>query len=114
PAARAPVQLLHDNKHVKQVEGRPRAGQSWDEDAWHVFSQSYGTIEELEETKACDFDKQALSRAAPDVSISKPEDDMPLDDDFFTRVCDKAVRPLALGTVSDDVQCSHCFARFHG
>ncbi|KAI0042015.1 hypothetical protein FA95DRAFT_1575993 [Auriscalpium vulgare] len=247
--------LPHDNKHVKQLEGRQRAGQSWDERARHVLSQPYKTIEELEEfaniessvpidptlldriatlrTKARDFDKQArvwlsvgpndprpriqdamrvVTRAEKDFSIltirelkrmadfasdlesrcdqvlknryehqededifetmlkwvdyakkylgifdlpkfqkldseltqhfrwletlpwycpnhriphgkelledvidsTKPEDDMPPDDEFFTCICNEAVRPPVPGAVSDAVQCDHCSARFHG
>ncbi|THH17433.1 hypothetical protein EW146_g3372 [Bondarzewia mesenterica] len=245
-----------DNKHLKKLEARQRAGQSWDERAKHVLSQPYKTIEELDEfgdmdatvpidptildrigtarLKAKEFEKQAkawlvaepgvakprvqdvmrlVTRAEKDFNIpavrelkrmadfaldlesrcdqvlkntyehqeeeedvfrvmhrwvdyakqhldifslpkfekldeqltlhyrwleglpwycaehreahgsrlfedvvesTRPEDDHPPDDEFFTCICDQAVRPPAPGTVSDAVQCDHCFARFHG
>ncbi|KAH8984229.1 PLU-1-like protein-domain-containing protein [Lactarius akahatsu] len=247
--------LPQDNKHVRMLEARQRAGQSWDERARHVLSQPYKTIEELNEfedidpnvpidltildkiassrVKAKEFDKQArawlepedgaprprvqdvmrvVTRAEKDFSIpsvrqlklradfaldlesrcdqvlhdrydnsededifdtmlkwveyaklhlgifslpkfekldeqltahyrwlenlpwfcpnhrephgkelyddvvaaTRPEDDLPPDDEFFTCICHDAVRPPAPGTVSDAVQCDHCFARFHG
>ncbi|KAI0265971.1 PLU-1-like protein-domain-containing protein [Gloeopeniophorella convolvens] len=247
--------LPQDNKHVRMLEARQRAGQSWDERARHVLSQPYKTLEELEEfedpdpnvpidlavldkiasarVKAREFDKQArawlepeeaaprprvqdvmrlVTRAEKDFSIpavrklklmadfaldlesrcdqvlhnrydhaeeedifdtmhqwveyaklhlgvfalpkfdrldeqltahyrwlenlpwycsdhhrphgkdlfddvlaaTRPEDDLPPDDEFFTCICNDAVRPPAPGTVSDAVQCDHCFARFHG
>ncbi|KAF8265161.1 hypothetical protein EI94DRAFT_1736530 [Lactarius quietus] len=247
--------LPQDNKHVRMLEARQRAGQSWDERARHVLSQPYKTIEELNEfedidpnvpidltildkiasarAKAKEFDKQALAwlepeegaprprvqdvmrlvtRAEKDFSIpsvrqlklsadfaldlesrcdqvlhdrydnseeedifdtmlkwveyaklhlgifslpkfekldeqltahyrwlenlpwfcpnhrephgkelyddviaaTRPEDDLPPDDEFFTCICHDAVRPPAPGTMSDAVQCDHCFARFHG
>ena len=244
-----------DNKHLKKLEARQRAGQTWDERARHVLSQPYKTIEELDEfgdmdatvpidptildrigtarLKAKEFEKQAqtwlvpepgaakprvqdvlrlVTRAEKDFSIpavrelkrmtdfaldlesrcdqvlkntyehqededifvimlkwvdyakqhldifslpkfekldqqltqhyrwieslpwycadhreahgkqlfddvmesTKPEDDHPPDDEFFTCICNDAVRPPAPGTVSDAVQCDHCYARFHG
>ncbi|KAI0065783.1 hypothetical protein BV25DRAFT_1879666 [Artomyces pyxidatus] len=247
--------LPQDNRHVKMLEARQRAGQSWDERARHVLAQPYKTIEELEEfggmdstvpidltvldriasarTKAKEFEKQAkawlvpepgaakprvqdvmrvVTRAEKDFSIpavrelkrmadfaldlehrcdqvlknryehqeeedifevmlkwvdyakehldifslpkfekldqqltqhfrwveslpwycanhrkahgkelfedvlesTRPDDDMPPDDEFFTCICSEAVRPPAPGTISDAVQCDHCFARFHG
>jgi [histone H3]-trimethyl-L-lysine4 demethylase len=247
--------LPQDNKHVRMLEARQRAGQSWDERARHVLSQPYKTIEELNEfedidpnvpidltildkiasarAKAKEFDKQAgawlepeegvarprvqdvmrlVTRAERDFSVpsirqlkhradfaldlesrcdqvlhdrydhsedddifdtmlkwveyaklhlvifslpkferldeqltahyrwlenlpwycanhhephgkelfedvlaaTRPEDDLPPDDEFFTCICHEAVRPPAPGTVSDAVQCDHCFARFHG
>ncbi|KAI9464290.1 jumonji superfamily protein [Russula earlei] len=247
--------LPQENKHVRMLEARQRAGQSWDERARHVLSQPYKTIEELNEfedidanvpidltildkiasarVKAKEFDKQArawlepedgaprprvqdvmrlVTRAEKDFSIpsirqlklradfaldlesrcdqvlhdrydhsededifdtmfkwveyaklhlgiislpkfdqldeqltshyrwlenlpwycsnhrephgkvlfedvlaaTRPEDDLPPDDEFFTCICHDAVRPPAPGTVSDAVQCDHCFARFHG
>ena len=36
-----------DNKHVRMLEARQRAGQSWDEHAHHVLLQPYKTMEEL-------------------------------------------------------------------
>ncbi|KAI0287615.1 PLU-1-like protein-domain-containing protein [Russula brevipes] len=48
------------------------------------------------------------------LAATRPEDDLPPDDEFFTCICHDAVRPPAPGTVSDAVQCDHCFARFHG
>ncbi|KAI0312283.1 hypothetical protein OF83DRAFT_1146906 [Amylostereum chailletii] len=48
------------------------------------------------------------------MASTRPEDDMPPEDEFFTCICYDAVRPPASGTVSDAVQCDHCFARFHG
>jgi histone demethylase JARID1 len=247
--------LPQENKHVRMLEARQRAGQSWDERARHVLSQPYKTIEELNEfedidpnvpidlaildkiasarAKAKEFEKQArawlepeegaprprvqdvmrfVTRAEKDFSIpsirqlklradfafdlesrcdqvlhdrydhsededifdtmlkwveyaklhlgvfslpkfeqldeqltahyrwlenlpwycpnhrephgkelfedvlaaTRPEDDLPPDDEFFTCICHEAVRPPAPGTVSDAVQCDHCYARFHG
>ena len=247
--------LPQENKHVRMLEARQRAGQSWDERARHVLSQPSKTIEELNEfedidpnmpidlaildkiasarVKAKEFEKQArawlepeegaprprvqdvmrlVTRAEKDFSIpsirqlklradfafdlesrcdqvlhdrfdhnededifdtmlkwveyaklhlgifslpkfelldeqltthyrwlenlpwycpnhrephgkelfedvlaaTRPEDDLPPDDEFFTCICHEAVRPPAPGTVSDAVQCDHCFARFHG
>lgn len=48
------------------------------------------------------------------VEYTKPEDDNPPDDEFFTCICFDPVRPPPQGQVSDAVQCDHCFARFHG
>ncbi len=247
--------LPQENKHVRMLEARQRAGQSWDERARHVLLQQHKTIEELDEfedidpnvpidltildkiasarAKAKEFDKQAgawlepeedaprprvldvmrlATRAEKDFSIpsikqlklradfahelesrcdqvlhdrfdhsededifdtmlkwveyaklhlgifslpkferldeqltahyrwlenlpwycpnhcephgkelfedvlaaTRPEDDLPPDDEFFTCICHEAVRPPAPGTVSDAVQCDHCYARFHG
>ncbi|PCH40905.1 hypothetical protein WOLCODRAFT_162645 [Wolfiporia cocos MD-104 SS10] len=48
------------------------------------------------------------------VESTRPEDDLPPNDEYFTCICTTPVRPPAAGTVSDAVQCDHCFARFHG
>ncbi|TBU33002.1 PLU-1-like protein-domain-containing protein [Dichomitus squalens] len=48
------------------------------------------------------------------VEATRPEDDLPPSDEYFTCICTTPVRPPALGQVSDAVQCDHCFARFHG
>jgi [histone H3]-trimethyl-L-lysine4 demethylase len=48
------------------------------------------------------------------LECTKPDDDLPPADEFFTCICNQAVRPPPPGTVSDAVQCDHCFARFHG
>ncbi|OBZ70139.1 Multicopy suppressor of chk1 protein 1 [Grifola frondosa] len=48
------------------------------------------------------------------VESTRPEDDLPPSDEYFTCICTNPVRPPAPGTVSDAVQCDHCFARFHG
>ena len=46
--------LPQENKHVRMLEARQRAGQSWDERARHVLSQPYKTIEELNEFEDID------------------------------------------------------------
>ncbi|KAI0677218.1 PLU-1-like protein-domain-containing protein [Trametes maxima] len=48
------------------------------------------------------------------VESTRPEDDLPPNDEYFTCICTTPVRPPAHGTMSDAVQCDHCFARFHG
>ncbi|GBE79852.1 predicted protein [Sparassis crispa] len=48
------------------------------------------------------------------VESTRPEDDLPPNDEYFTCICTTPVRPPAAGTVSDAVQCDHCYARFHG
>lgn len=48
------------------------------------------------------------------VESTRPEDDLPPNDEYFTCICTMPVRPPAPGSVSDAVQCDHCFARFHG
>ena len=48
------------------------------------------------------------------VESTRPEDDLPPNDEYFTCICTTPVRPPAAGQVSDAVQCDHCFARFHG
>ncbi|EJD01561.1 uncharacterized protein FOMMEDRAFT_111482 [Fomitiporia mediterranea MF3/22] len=48
------------------------------------------------------------------VDYTKPEDDEPPHDEFFTCICFEPVRPPPPGVVSDAVQCDHCYARFHG
>ncbi|KAH9833659.1 PLU-1-like protein-domain-containing protein [Rhodofomes roseus] len=48
------------------------------------------------------------------IESTRPEDDLPPNDEYFTCICTTPVRPPAQGTVSDAVQCDHCFARFHG
>ncbi|KAH7887375.1 PLU-1-like protein-domain-containing protein [Phlebopus sp. FC_14] len=48
------------------------------------------------------------------VESTRPEDDLPPNDEYFTCICTTPVRPPPPGTQSDAVQCDHCFARFHG
>ncbi|KAJ7734042.1 jumonji superfamily protein [Mycena maculata] len=48
------------------------------------------------------------------IEHSRPEDDLPPTDEYFTCICNSAVRPPPPGTQSDAVQCDHCYARFHG
>ncbi|KLO19889.1 hypothetical protein SCHPADRAFT_864516 [Schizopora paradoxa] len=48
------------------------------------------------------------------LEYTKPEDDGPPDDEFFTCICFLPVRPPPPGQTSDAVMCDHCFARFHG
>ncbi|KAJ6465147.1 jumonji superfamily protein [Mycena vulgaris] len=48
------------------------------------------------------------------IECTRPEDDLPPTDEFFTCICNVAVRPPPPGVQSDAVQCDHCYARFHG
>ncbi|KAI9064868.1 hypothetical protein FKP32DRAFT_1591090 [Trametes sanguinea] len=48
------------------------------------------------------------------VEATRPEDDFPPTDEYYTCICTSPVRPPAPGSHSDAVQCDHCFARFHG
>ncbi|GJJ07299.1 hypothetical protein Clacol_001499 [Clathrus columnatus] len=48
------------------------------------------------------------------LECTKPEDDTPPSDGYFTCICTIPVRPPPPGQASDAVQCDHCFARFHG
>lgn len=48
------------------------------------------------------------------IDATRPEDDLAPSDEYYTCICPNPVRPPAPGTVSDAVQCDHCFARFHG
>lgn len=48
------------------------------------------------------------------LDYTKPEDDAPPNDEFYTCICFFPVRPPPPGQISDAVQCDHCFARFHG
>ncbi|KIP08343.1 hypothetical protein PHLGIDRAFT_35021 [Phlebiopsis gigantea 11061_1 CR5-6] len=48
------------------------------------------------------------------VESTRPEDDLPPTDEYYTCICTNPVRPPAAGQTSDAVQCDHCFARFHG
>ena len=48
------------------------------------------------------------------VDYTKPEDDSPPHDEFFTCICFEPVRKPPPNVPSDAVQCDHCFARFHG
>ncbi|KAH9942560.1 hypothetical protein B0H21DRAFT_824117 [Amylocystis lapponica] len=48
------------------------------------------------------------------IECTRPEDDLPPNDEYFTCICNTPVRPPAAGAVSDAVQCDHCYARFHG
>lgn len=64
----------------------------------------------------CRQHQESHSRAVLEdvVESTKPEDDLPPNDEYFTCICTTPVRPPAPGTMSDAVQCDHCFARFHG
>ncbi|KAF9037813.1 hypothetical protein BDZ89DRAFT_1061401 [Hymenopellis radicata] len=48
------------------------------------------------------------------LECTRPNDDIPPGDEFFTCICNLPVRPPPAGIVSDAVQCDYCFARFHG
>ncbi|KAJ3507087.1 hypothetical protein NLJ89_g6503 [Agrocybe chaxingu] len=48
------------------------------------------------------------------LECTRPDDDLPPSDEFFTCICNTSVRPPPNGAPSDAVQCDHCFARFHG
>ncbi|KAJ7167585.1 jumonji superfamily protein [Mycena filopes] len=48
------------------------------------------------------------------IDNTRPEDDLPPTDEYFTCICNVAVRPPPPGVQSDAVQCDHCAARFHG
>ncbi|KAG2013235.1 specific transcriptional repressor [Coprinopsis cinerea AmutBmut pab1-1] len=48
------------------------------------------------------------------LDCTRPEDDAPPTDEYYTCICNHPVRPPPPGVVSDAVQCDHCFARFHG
>ena len=48
------------------------------------------------------------------IEATRPEDDLPPNDEYFTCICTAPVRPPPPGAQSDAVQCDHCFARFHG
>ncbi|RDB18804.1 hypothetical protein Hypma_014496 [Hypsizygus marmoreus] len=45
------------------------------------------------------------------INCTNPENDLPPTDEYFTCICNTPVRPPP-GTVSDAVQCDHCYARF--
>ncbi|KAI0701172.1 PLU-1-like protein-domain-containing protein [Cytidiella melzeri] len=64
----------------------------------------------------CRSHQQAHGKPVLDdvVESTRPEDDLPPTDEYFTCICTQPVRPPAIGTVSDAVQCDHCYARFHG
>ncbi|KAL0950185.1 hypothetical protein HGRIS_010178 [Hohenbuehelia grisea] len=48
------------------------------------------------------------------LASTRPDDDLPPTDEYFTCICTTPVRPPPPGIVSDAVQCDHCHARFHG
>ncbi|KAJ2930565.1 hypothetical protein H1R20_g6526, partial [Candolleomyces eurysporus] len=48
------------------------------------------------------------------LECTRPDDDAPPGDEYYTCICSHPVRPPPPGVVSDAVQCDHCFARFHG
>ncbi|KAJ7126421.1 jumonji superfamily protein [Mycena crocata] len=48
------------------------------------------------------------------IDCTRPEDDLPPTDEYFTCICNTPVRPPPPGIQSDAVQCDHCYARFHG
>ena len=48
------------------------------------------------------------------IECTRPDDDLPPTDDFYTCICTSPVMPPTSGVMSDAVQCDHCFARFHG
>lgn len=64
----------------------------------------------------CDEHKETHSQSVFDdvLENTRPEDDLPPQDEFFTCICNASVRPPPSGVQSDAVQCDHCFARFHG
>ncbi|KAL1740892.1 hypothetical protein HDZ31DRAFT_85171 [Schizophyllum fasciatum] len=47
------------------------------------------------------------------IQSTRTEDDFAPADEYFTCICDSAVRPPAEGEVNTAVQCDHCYARFH-
>lgn len=57
---------------------------------------------------------EAQKLIADVLDATRPEDDNPPNDEFYTCICTAAVRPPPPGILSDAVQCDHCFARFHG
>lgn len=64
----------------------------------------------------CEDHKETHSQSVYEdvLANTRPEDDMPPSDEFFTCICNSSVRPPPNGAQSDAVQCDHCFARFHG
>ncbi|KAF7332414.1 Jumonji superfamily protein [Mycena kentingensis (nom. inval.)] len=48
------------------------------------------------------------------LDYTRPDDEFPPNDEYFTCICNVAVRPPPPGKTSDAVQCDHCYARFHG
>jgi histone demethylase JARID1 len=48
------------------------------------------------------------------IECTRPDDDLPPTDEFYTCICTSPVMPPTTGVMSDAVQCDHCFARFHG
>jgi histone demethylase JARID1 len=48
------------------------------------------------------------------LKATRPEDELPPEDEFLTCICDDPVRPPQPGSMNEAVQCDHCFARFHG
>jgi len=48
------------------------------------------------------------------IDCTKPEEDLPPNNEFLTCICNNAVNPPPHGGSSDAVQCDHCGARFHG
>ncbi|KAJ7228249.1 jumonji superfamily protein [Mycena pura] len=64
----------------------------------------------------CPEHKEAESKPIVDdvIDCTRLEDDMAPNDEYFTCICNQAVRPPPPGVQSDAVQCDHCFARFHG
>ncbi|KAF7981714.1 hypothetical protein HWV62_32301 [Athelia sp. TMB] len=57
---------------------------------------------------------EAQKLIADVLDATRPEDDNPPADEYYTCICTTAVRPPPPGILSDAVQCDHCFARFHG
>ncbi|KXN89442.1 Lysine-specific demethylase 5A [Leucoagaricus sp. SymC.cos] len=48
------------------------------------------------------------------IECTRPEEDLPPNDEFLTCICNNPVNPPPHGGSSDAVQCDHCGARFHG
>jgi len=48
------------------------------------------------------------------MEATRPNDDLPPQDESISCICEKQVVPPPPGEPSDAVQCDHCFARFHG
>ncbi|KAF5388435.1 hypothetical protein D9615_000674 [Tricholomella constricta] len=84
--------LSPDNKHLRMLEARQRAGKDWEERARNILEQPVKTIEELDDfsdmdipidpsvlvrleaarNKAKDFDKQARAWLNPETDATKP------------------------------------------
>ena len=45
---------------------------------------------------------------------TRPKDNLPPNNEFFTCICNISVRPPPNRAPSDAIQCDHCFVRLHG